>query len=252
MKLLAALLCLPTVACVIEDGSYDDGGYGGGPVGTEVATIAARWSFRNMADGATTACPAGFDTVRLLTMPVDVTGEPLGEPNIDLFDCGARAGTATDLPPDLYQVWVEVLSHDLARTYAQSLSQILDVRDVDDRFDVDILNDGGFFQLSWNLVDKATLRPLGCAAAGAEGVQAISTSVADAHRVYDDTRACDDHTTVTDGLLAGAYNVSIDAMANDQEMGAKVTLKNQQIGTQNEVTDLGTIVLPVDLSAPAN
>lgn len=248
MKLLVALLCLPTVACVIED----DGGPYDPPIGSEVATISAHWSLRNMADGATTACPAGFDTVRLLTMPVDAGGEPLGDPNVDLFDCDRGTGIATDLPPDLYQVWIEVTSHDLSRTYAQSLSQILDVRDFDDGFDVDILNDGGFFQMSWNLVDKTTLRPLACGAVGAENIRAVSTSVADAHRVYDDVRPCDDHTTVTDGLLAGTYNVSIDAMIGDRPMGAKVTLTNQKIGPRNAVTDLGTILLPVDRTPPAN
>jgi hypothetical protein len=145
----------------------------------------------------------------------------------------------------VYQVWLEVWTHDLSKLYAQSLSQILDVRVADDRFDADILNDGGFFQLSWDLVDPVTHRPLGCARAGSDGIHAVSTSVADAHRVYDDVRPCDDHTSVTDGLLAGTYTVTLDAMAGDHAVGSTMTLTDQKIEPRNHVTDLGMILLPV-------
>lgn len=233
--------------CIIHDDRDPGGGGGGGGGGVEVATISARWSLRNMLDGATTACPAGFDTVQLIALPIDDSGNAVAEPSVDLFDCTSRTGISTDLAPDVYQVWLEVRSYDLTALYAQSLSQVLDVREVDRSFSADILNDGGYFQLSWDLVGKATNRPIDCAqVAGINSLKMISTSVADARRAYDDLLACEDHTAVTGGLLQGSYTVTIDAMAGDRSLGKAPTLTNKVIARQNRVTDLGTIIIPID------
>ena len=142
LAFVTATLMLQTAACVIETHGRDHGG-GGGNV--DVATISARWAFRNLSDGATTRCPAGFDTVELFTLPVDDSGAPLGDPSIDLFDCASQAGLSTDLLPDVYQAWIEVRTHDLQALYAQSLSAVLDVRRANESFSTDILNDGGYF-----------------------------------------------------------------------------------------------------------
>ena len=179
--------------CIIQSdrGNGGGGGGGSGSGGSDVATISARWALRNMADGATTACPAGFDTVQMIAQPIDANGDAVGDPSIDLFDCQAGTGVSTDLAPDVYQVWLEVRSHDLATLYAQSLSQVLDVRQTDQGFSADILNDGGYFQLSWNLIGKTTNRPLACAQlAGVSAIKALSTNVADARRAYDDELTC--------------------------------------------------------------
>jgi hypothetical protein len=200
-----------------------------------------------MIDGATTACPAGFDTVQLIVQPIDDSGHAVGDPSIDLFDCKARAGISTDLVPDVYQVWLEVRSHDLGTLYAQSLSQVLDVRQVDQNFSADILNDGGYFQLSWDLVGKTTNRPIDCAQVpGLSSITTISTSVADAHRAYDDVLMCEDHTAVTGGLLQGSYTIAIDAKAGDTSVGKATMLTNKVIAGQNRVTDLGLILIPID------
>ena len=154
---LATVVTLGSQAagCIIQsDRHHDDG------PGVEVATISARWSLRNMIDGATTRCPAGFDTVELFAQPVDDSGDPTGDPAIDLFDCDAPAGLSTDLAPDVYRVWIEVRSHDLSTLYAQSLSQVRDVRLADEQLTATILNDGGYFQLSWDLIGKTTNRAI--------------------------------------------------------------------------------------------
>jgi hypothetical protein len=224
-----------------------DRGHDGGGGTADVATISARWAFRNASDGATTPCPAGFDTVELLTQPIDDSGAPLGDPNIDLFDCATQAGFSTDLPPDVYQAWIEVRSHDLQALYAQSLSSVLDVRRSNESFSTDILNDGGYFQLSWDLVARSTNRPLDCSqVSGADSILAVSTSMADAHRVYDDRRACADGSGVTAGLLQGTYTITIDAVAGDRSLGTATTLTNRVIAGHNRVTDLGTIPIPID------
>jgi hypothetical protein len=245
LSFVMATLVSQSAACVIETRDHDHGG--GGGAGTDVAAISARWAFRNMADGATTACPAGFDTIELFTQPVDDRGAPLADPGTDLFDCDARTGLSADLPPDLYQAWIEVWSHDLTTRYAQSLSQVLDVRTANQSFSTDLLNDGGYFQLAWDLVAKSTHRPLDCSqVSGADSILAVSTSVADAHRIYDDRRSCADGAGVTAGLLHGTYTITIEAMAGDRTLGAAATLNNQVIGDQNRITDLGTIPIPID------
>jgi hypothetical protein len=234
--------------CVIH--TTDRDGQGGGDDGSgpvDVASISARWSFRNMADGASTLCPAGFDTVELFALPVDDLGNALGEPAIDQLDCNKRSGESTDLVPDLYEVWIEVRSRDLTRLYAQSLSRVLDVRRLDQTFSVDILNDGGFFQLSWELAGKTTNRPLECSQIPGLGtIQTVSVNVADPQFTYDDPLVCEDHTAVTGGLLEGSYNITIDALASDRSVGRITMLNNQQIVGPNGITDLGVITIPID------
>lgn len=240
---LIAALATQTAACVITN----DRGGGGGGGGDDIATISARWSLRNLSDGAATACPAGFDTVELFALPIDANGDAVADPQIDLFDCDARTGISTDLLPDVYQVWIEVRSHDLATLYAQSLSQVLDVRQANQSFSADVLNDGGYFQLSWELVSGTTNRPLDCSQVpGIDSVLAVSTSVADAHRVYEDRRVCEDHFGISDGLLQGTYTITVEATAGDRSLGPATTLADQTIEGQNRVTDLGAITIPVD------
>jgi len=241
LPVLMALVA-PAASCVIETSERDRGDHGG-----DVAAISARWSLRNMADGAVTFCPPGIDTVQLFAQAIDDQGNAVADPSVDLFDCDRQAGTSDGLVPDVYQVWIELRSHDLATLYAQSLSQILDVRQTDQRFSTDVLNDGGYFQLAWDLVGGVTQRPLSCAqATGLDSIAAISTSIADAHRAYDDRLVCEDHVAVSGGLLEGAYTISIDARASDASIGAAIRLTGQTIKGQNAVTDLGHILLPID------
>lgn len=241
LALATAVAALAAQAgCIIETSDrYDE------PLAA--ASISARWSFRNMVDGAATACPSGFDTVQVVAQAIDVFGEPIDGPVVDLFDCGRRTGTSSELIPDLYLVLVEVRSSDLTRLYAQSLSQIIDVRDYDQKFSVDILNDGGYFQLSWDLVGAASNRPLGCSQIpGLDGITAISTNITDARFAYLDELVCEDHATVTSGLLQGTYTVELDVLAGDRSIGKAATLTNQVISGQNRVTDLGHIIIPIE------
>src|SRR5262249_33099796 len=79
--------------CIIQsdpgNGGGGGGGGGSGGGGNDVATISARWALRNMADGATTACPTGFDTVQVIAQPIDANGNAVADPTTDLFDCKA-------------------------------------------------------------------------------------------------------------------------------------------------------------------
>jgi hypothetical protein len=243
---LATVVTLASQAagCIVQTDHQGDGG-----LGVEVATISARWSLRNMLDGATTACPAGFDTVRLFMQPIDANGDPLDAAAEDRFDCSDRAGVATDLFPGVYQVWIEVSSHDLKQTYAQSLSQVLDVTLADDTFATEMLNDGGYFQVAWDLVGKSTNRPVQCSqVAGLDTLKAISTFVSSTTRAYDDSFACDDHFAVSGGLLEGDYTIAIDAVvAKDGGTSVgKAAPLSAKIEGQNRVTNVGTISIPIN------
>jgi hypothetical protein len=231
------------VGCVIETA---DRGHSGDPPG-DVAAIAASWSLRNMADGAVTGCPSGFETAQLLVQPIDEAGAALADPIVDRFDCDSQAGTSAGLAPALYQVSLEIRSRDLGALYARSLSQVIDVRRTDPQVAFELLNDGGYFQLSWDLIGAVTGEPLACSQiTGLDGISLISTSVPDPDVVYEGHFTCEDHRAVTGGLLHGSYTLSIDATVDDSPIGAAVRLSDQIISSQNGVTQLGQVVIPID------
>ena len=247
---LLTTLISQAAGCIIDttDRDHGHGGGGGGSgTGVDTAAISARWSLRNMIDGAVATCPPGFDTVQLIAQAIDSNGDPVGDQNIDLFDCNARGGVASDLAPDVYQVWIEVRSHDLQGLYAQSLSQVLDVRTDDQTFTAEVLKDGGYFQLSWDLIGRTTNRPVACSqVAGLDAIRAISTNITSSTISYQDAFVCDDHSAVSGGLLEGPYTISIDALAGDKSVGRATALTTKVIAGQNQVTDLGTIAIPID------
>jgi hypothetical protein len=235
------LLASQAAGCIIHTNDRDRGDHQ-----VDVATISAQWSLRNMADGATTPCPVGFDTAQLIALPIDANGNQIGDEAIDLFNCSNGTGRATDLVPDIYQVWVEIRSSDLRSLYAQSLSQVLDLRDADDKFTTELLNDGGYFQLAWDLIGKNTNRPVNCSQVAAlNTLSAVSTNIASATFTYDDTFVCEDHSAVSGGLLQGSYTIAIDAIAGDKSVGKATTLTGK-VNSQNQITDLGTISIPIE------
>jgi len=245
ISLLAPLAAL-VAGCVIETRDRPGSGGGDGP-GDDYAAISARWSLRNMRDGASTGCPRGFDTIELVSQEIDDAGAAIGAPAVDLFDCDVGSGRSSALFPGVYQAWIEVRSPDLDALYAQSLSQILDVRRANQVLTTDVLNDGGYFQLAWDLVGKTTNRPLSCDDAQRAGtIDLFSVSVADAQRAYDDPFDCADHGGVTRGLLAGTYTVTLEARAGSGAIASPVTLTNKSIAGQNAITDLGLIMIPID------
>lgn len=223
--------------CVIET-HHDDA--------SASAAVLASWSFHDMADGAATGCPAGFDTVELVAQPAD-SAAPIGDPITDLFDCAGGGGLGAAIVPGEYLIWLEVRSHDLQQLYAQSLAQDTTVVRRGQRFAADILNDGGYFQLSWELVGAASGNPIDCSQTGnIEGIAMVSTSTSDAQISYQDRLGCLDHAAVTGGLLAGNYTVSLGAVGGNRALGPTVTLTAQTISDHNQITDLDHVVIPID------
>ena len=222
---------------------YDDG-YGG-----DVASISAEWRFKNEATQQLTGCPQGFNTVAMHNLNVDAAGDPIpGSDVIDLFDCSDGGGISAPLYPDVYQTFIEVTDDSGNDLYAQSLSAIVDVVVTDKLFDATILNDGGYFSLSWDLIGSTSNRALGCADVdGVSGVEAISTSMADSTNAVSDQFNCEDHFGVTGGILQGAYTVSVNAFNSDgSAIGTAPAITSKTIQDRNRVTALGHIEIPID------
>src|SRR5687767_5247456 len=139
---LAGLIAALASGCVVREDPYYE---------YEDATITGEWSFMNIATDSRTGCPQNFGTVRMISQPLDGRLRPIGEPFIDLFDCVDGRHTSAFMPPDIYEVWLEVVTDGGGTMYAQSTSKIVDVIERDALFAATILNDGGYFVLDWQL-----------------------------------------------------------------------------------------------------
>jgi hypothetical protein len=234
---LALLVATQATGCVVhEDGYYEE------PY--EDATITGEWSFLNIANDVRTGCPQGFGTVRMISQAVDDRLAPIGEPYIDLFDCIDGRHTSALLPPDIYQVWLEVTSDDNRALYAQSTSKIVDVIERDALFSAQIINDGGYFLLDWQLRGSSTNTTLSCA--GVDSVEILSTLVGSTEAVGDKFR-CGDGSGLTAGLLNGSYTLSVAALdATNKSLGTAPAQTNKAIRDRNQVTDLGLITIPIE------
>jgi hypothetical protein len=235
MNKLALLALLGAVGCVPyeEDPYYE-----------EDALITGEWSFLNIATNSTTGCPAGFGTVRMISQAVDNRFSPVGEPYIDLFDCRDGRHTSAFLPPDVYQVWLEVVTDNNGSLYAQSTSKIVDVIERDATFSAQIINDGGYFLLDWQLRGASTNQTLSCS--GVDSVEILSTLVGETEAIGDKFR-CGDGSGLTAGLLNGSYTLSVAALdASDRAIGTAPAQTNKAIRDRNQVTDLGLITIPIE------
>ena len=234
---LGALLAVASsTGCIISSGSSD-------------SVVTARWRFTSVGGTSSNPCPAGFATATIVSQTVDeVTRRGTGLTVVDKFNCSDLQGTIS-LPDDTYYVWVQIESDDGLRTYTQSKEVFVDTALGDTTIDVDILDDGGYFFMTWDLVDAQTQKPLTCAEAGVTSsgsVEAISTSMANSQKIITDKFTCEDHYGTTDGLLAGNYTISIDALnSSDLALSNSTVVTNKQITAPDGLTDLGHILIPI-------
>ena len=140
-------------------------------------TVTGRWSFKHIADGSQRSCPTGFDTATIFAQPVDAETANAngGVISADLFTCSDQQGTVV-LPDGLYLMSVRIEDHAGTQTYADSDQVLVDTAS-DSSFDVEILDDGGYFFFTWSLQDSTTGATLRCADAGvtANGVGSTGT-----------------------------------------------------------------------------
>ena len=233
---LIALTASQAAGCIIT--SDDDGG--------EFALITANWKVRSEASNSDVPCPPNGTTAALYNQPVDSAGNNNGAVIIDLFNCSDLSGTSDPLPPQMYLSWIELANDNNTIQYAQSLSAFVDVTNTDKTFSAQILVDGGYFQLAWNLQGATTNAQLSCAQAGADGVESIGTEVSTPSNSNSDIFPCEDGSGITAGYTAGSYTVSVAALNTaDQSIGTAPELTNRRIEMPNKVTNLGTITIPI-------
>ena len=223
--------------CIISSG--DDGG--------SAATITAHWDIKQV-NGTSLSCPPTYDTAALYSQEIDANYNNVGPPVIDLFDCNAFTANSAPLNPTTYYSWVAIETHDGSQTYASTVSAFVDLTVSDKTFSADIYDDGGYFQMAWQLTRASNGAPLLCAdVAGINGVESVSTATTGSTQAIVDQFKCSDHYGVTSVLPEGTYTVSIDAIdSSDHAIGVADTLTNKPISGPNKVTDLHTITIPID------
>ena len=230
---LASLIAASATGCIISSDS------------SNAAHVGATWQIKSVVSNSQIGCPTGYDTAALVNQPIDSAGNDAGSPIIDLFDCAAGAGTSAALPATAYLTWVQITDHSGANVYAKSVPATLDVTDVDLTYNTDILDDGGYFALAWNLTQGGA--PTTCATAGVEGASSgveLTATVSGGTQAATDQFNCDDGQGVTSGFPAGNYTVSIDAFTSAGAVGTAPAI-NSSIADRNAVTNLGTVTIPI-------
>jgi cysteine-rich repeat protein len=229
---------------VVEPGEDCDGTADCTDECTLLAQMTATWTIESI-DGTSAGCPPTYDTAAVYSQEVDASGNNIGSPIIDLFDCADSTGQVL-LDPGNYRVWIAITTANNSQTYAQSLSAFVDLTTTDQTFSASILTDGGYFQLAWNLVGANSSLPLTCTEAASNGVELVST-LSGPNTMISDIWNCEDGSAITGGLAAGTYTLSVAALdASDGSIGTAPTLTNKVIMGPNKVTDLGTIEIPID------
>ena len=221
------------------------------------AHVSATWDIKSIATNQSLTCPPGYDTAALFNQVVDSAGNPQGACSrqsdnnestcfVDLFDCAKHAGTSFALPPTRYKTWVEITDASVNQVYAAGVPAYLDVRDVDLTYNTQILDDGGYFYVTWDLRAASNNAQLSCAQAGAAGGVELVGTVTGGTESKSDIWDCVDQADYTAGYRAGSYTVSVDALnASDQAIGTAPELTNKVIQRQNQVTNLGTVQIPI-------
>jgi hypothetical protein len=214
------------------------------------AVITASWHFTHFADGTARSCPTSFPTASIYSQVWDPVRHSLTGTTVrDAFNCGPTMHGTTDPLDGIFLVWVQIENDSGSQVYAKSESLYVDTADGDVSFDFPILDDAGFFFLTWDLQKASTGAPLSCAQAGVTGsagaIETLATIVGTSF-LLTDKFTCEHHYGTTDPLLAGTYTVSVEATVNDQHVGTAPSLTNKTIRSPNGLTDLGNIVIPID------
>ena len=241
-RVLPAAIVSLTAGCIITTG--DDT--------SDVSSIMVSWKLTTAATNSTASCPSGFDTAAVYSQAVDSTGAATADPPIiDLFDCSAGIGQTSALPPAYYKEWVEITSTDNTMKFARSKSNLddnqqLDVTNSNLTYATEIVVDGGYFHLTWNLVGDTSNQPLTCVEAGVTyGIALTALTTSSPATLF----ACDAMEGLTTPLSSGPYSISVQAFSTQaQVVGTAPTLADKTIADPSAlqpVTDLGNVTIPI-------
>jgi hypothetical protein len=210
-------------------------------VGDEVGLITASWDFHT-ANGTRLDCPSGFDTAEVTVDSVN----PGGDLVVDLYDCSDFAGTSEYFIDD-YDVTIRITSPGGSNVYAESLTQAVDIVEVDGSVDEDFIDDGGRFVFDWKLVDAANPNTsLSCNAAGNPNAIEISSTLLGPNTLKTDKFDCSKGTGITAPLVEGNYTISVAALNQAGGPLGEAFSQDTTIEAPNGYTDLELITLPID------
>lgn len=242
-SLLLAALVSQTTGCIIT--SDDDGS-------ADFATIDAAWSFHNVnPDGTSLSpanpCPTGVDTVTLHSQEVDTAGLPIGKEVQDVFTCSDMRHSSAPLPPAVYETWISVSGP--GGVYATSISAIVDVTTSDKTFAAEIVENGGYFEIAWDLKSQSTAAPLACRdlIAGKDRIGITATLVTNTSIFVADNFDCElgeVFSTFSSAVAKGTYDVAIEPIDSaGASIGPSVVLQDKVVGDRNSITNLGVVTL---------
>jgi len=224
-----------------------------GACGTSASTeavITAHWPFTHVDGTASGQCDPRFPTASIYSQPWDpITNELLDVPVIDKFDCSAMRGT-TDPLDGIFLVWVQIENDTGTSLYVKSKETYIDTADGDLVIDFPILDNGGYFFLTWDLVDERTQAPLTCSQAGIGKNGSVETLVTIAGSDPSippivDKFTCEHGFGTTGAFVADTYTVSVDADDGTGAIGTAPALTNKVIRAPGGLTDLGHILIPI-------
>jgi cysteine-rich repeat protein len=200
--------------------------------------VNATWIFKDLQGDVTTACPAGFASIRLEVTSLDRTVT-----FIDTFPCADGTGTSSLIPPGQYTATVTAFDAGTMNEYATSLEEPVDISLGDDAITSTIFNDAGHFTFSWILRGQASMAVFNCTQIGAASVRAVITGTTANTTVH----PCTEVSVLTVPLLAGnTYSVTLEARDSaNQLIGSSIALTNQVITAPSDVTALGAIEIPL-------
>jgi hypothetical protein len=225
---VVAAMAMQSTACIIDGGSDDDN------------RIAVVWNYK-VNEITRSGCPAGAAGVDLVIKSVNsgITNTfeyPCSEPVLEEY-----------VPDDDYQIWVELVTP-AGQLYAKSLSLVDAVYGVDKDITFDIHEDRGFFYVQWGFRGEVSNANLTCSSvAGLDAVSILATPVGTGAMVESDMD-CAPGEGVSRALPPSLYTVDLDAINKNSgaSFGSAEVLTNQPIDDRNQVTDLNTIIIPID------
>ncbi len=222
LSTLVAAVSLQTTACVSEDSNR----------------IAVTWNYK-INNAIQPACPVGVSNVNLKIKSLDGGLD-------QLFVYGCDQPTMIEYVDDGdYQIWVEFQNSN-GSVYAQSLSVVHLLVGEDLDITADIHEDKGYFFYQWSLKGNNSQAPLTCAQVPAlDSIGLLATKVGTAQGT-DTTSECNLGAAASLALDTALYTVVIDAVdSSNRSLGSTGPATNQPIDDRNQVTDLGTVVIPI-------
>lgn len=231
-KLVFAALMLGGLAqatgCIITSDDDDDDDI-------NTAQFDVHWNMTEGDSETAAACADyGIETIQVVSEPVG------GSQYIDLYNCSDGYNATAPLPLGDYTVWVNALdSGDNLIAQSNSQASTLDLGGELVTLNFSFPVDGGFFALTWNLVDQSD-NALTCTEVVSGGVGVLSTVVGSSE-AYDDLFDCDVGEGVTAKLPVENYTVMVDILDTAEPPGSLGSSEPRTVAIEygNHLNDLG-------------